>query len=81
MKRGSLGTITALMLIGAASMMSQPAAAQPSQTVGAPKKGTSPPSGVKKEEAQGAARKFSSEESRLPIPSDVPKAERVDPGK
>jgi hypothetical protein len=81
MKRGILRIITASMLIGAAPMMSPPADAQPSQTVVAPKKGTSPPSRVQKEESQGAARKFSSEESKLPIPLEIPKAERVDPGK
>jgi hypothetical protein len=81
MKPGILGIVTASMLIGTASMISSPADAEPSQPVVAPKKGTSPPSGRQKEEFQGPARKFSSEESRLPIPLEVPKAERVDPGK
>jgi hypothetical protein len=81
MKRGVLGIMTASMLIGAASMMPGPADAQPSQTGVAPKKGAAPPTGVPKQEPSGAQSRFSSEESKLPIPSDIPKAQRVDPGK
>jgi hypothetical protein len=81
MKIRSRGICAALILSGALSLVSPPLAAQNSKPEAAPKEPTPPAGRVENSQRQGESRKSSSEESRLPIPADVPKADRVDPGK
>jgi hypothetical protein len=81
MQPDNRGTIATLALIAVASLLAGPVAAQSSQTVTTPTKPAPTPLQVEKSEPQARSRRWSSEESRLPISADVPKAERVDPGK
>jgi hypothetical protein len=83
MKLGILGVIAGTMLIGVPSLVCSSAHAQPSQTQTTTKKGVAPASKEQKEQkdaAQGTTSR-SFEMSTSPIPADVPKASRVDPGK
>jgi hypothetical protein len=75
-KFGMLGVIAGTMLIGGAALLCGSAHAQTT----APKAGVAPTGGEQKESSQVTTRR-SSESSTLPIPADVPKATRVDPGK
>jgi hypothetical protein len=82
MQNTSRGICAVLVLSGALSLIAGQLAAQGSNPVATPNKESAPPAGrVENTPWQAESRRWSSEESRLPIPPEVPKAERVDPGK
>ena len=84
MQTSSRFIMAALALSCAASLFAGSARAQDSkgsQAVTAPKEAAPSPGRVDKSDPQAASSRWSSEESRSRIPADVPKAERVAPGK